>query len=75
MKLHTSFLTQIKSVFMAKVHYRCSDLGYQCSFEYEGPKPEDILPRIKMHMKYAHQIQELSPEEIEKVKSKFKTVE
>jgi predicted small metal-binding protein len=26
-------------------------------------------------MKYAHQIQELSPEEIEKVKSKFKTVE
>jgi predicted small metal-binding protein len=50
-------------------------MGYQCSFEYEGPKPEDILPRIRMHMKYAHQVQELTPEQTEKIKSHFKTVE
>ncbi|MCL4341041.1 MAG: DUF1059 domain-containing protein [Candidatus Thermoplasmatota archaeon] len=58
---------------MATYHYRCSDLGYTCSFESEGARQEDLLPRIKMHMKYAHQIQELKPEELEKIKSNFKS--
>jgi predicted small metal-binding protein len=58
---------------MATYHYRCSDLGYTCSFESEGPKTEDLIPRIKMHMKYAHQIQELKPEELEKIKANFKS--
>lgn len=52
--------------------YKCRDLGYDCSFEYEAEVQKDLLPRIKIHAKYAHNIFEMSEEQIKNVESVIK---
>ncbi|MCL5437741.1 MAG: DUF1059 domain-containing protein [Candidatus Thermoplasmatota archaeon] len=47
--------------------YRCKDIGYDCSFEFRAKEKKDLLPRIKIHTKYAHNVFEMSPDMIKKV--------
>lgn len=52
--------------------FKCRDIGYDCSFEYEADVQKDLLPRIKIHAKYAHNIFEMSEDQIKKVESVIK---
>lgn len=52
--------------------FKCKDLGYDCSFEYEAEEKKDLIPRIKIHAKYAHNIFEMSDDQLNKVDSVIK---
>ncbi len=52
--------------------FKCRDLGNDCSFEYEAEIKKDLLPRIKIHAKYAHNIFEMSEEQLKQVESVIK---
>ncbi len=52
--------------------YKCRDMGYDCSFEYRAAEKKDLLPRIRIHAKYAHNIFEMSQEQLQKVESVIK---
>ncbi|GGM79345.1 hypothetical protein GCM10007108_16990 [Thermogymnomonas acidicola] len=56
---------------MKRYHYRCADTGRECSFEYDAGKPEDLLPRIRMHERYAHGHYEIPEDLMAKIKSAF----
>ncbi|HLH86390.1 MAG TPA: DUF1059 domain-containing protein [Thermoplasmataceae archaeon] len=60
---------------MPRFTFRCQDIGNQCSFETEAGKPEDLMPRIRMHAKYAHGIYELSEDLQNKIKGAIKQVD
>ncbi len=52
--------------------FKCKDIGYDCSFEFKAQLKKDLLPRIRIHTKYAHNIFEMSPEMQKKVEDASK---
>ena len=52
--------------------FKCKDLGYECSFEYEAKERKDLMPRIKIHYKYAHNVFEMQPDLEKKIDSAIK---
>ncbi|MCL5802888.1 MAG: DUF1059 domain-containing protein [Thermoplasmataceae archaeon] len=52
---------------MSRFYFKCSDIGYQCSFETNAATEKDILPKIKMHHKYAHGFKEIPDDVMEKI--------
>jgi predicted small metal-binding protein len=52
--------------------YKCRDIGYDCSFEFKAQMEKDLMPRIRIHARYAHNIFEMSPEMEKKVQGSFK---
>ncbi|MEM0158375.1 MAG: DUF1059 domain-containing protein [Thermoplasmataceae archaeon] len=60
---------------MPKFKFRCEDIGNKCSFETEAGKADDLMPRIKMHAKYAHGIYEISEDLQNKIKAAIKQVD
>jgi predicted small metal-binding protein len=60
---------------MTKYTYHCRDIGYDCSFEFEATEKKDLLPRIRIHSKYAHQVFELPPEMEQKIEAVIKQSE
>jgi predicted small metal-binding protein len=51
---------------MSKVLH-CNDLIPGCPFKAHGDSEQEILTQVAAHVKSAHNIQELSPEFIDKV--------
>ncbi len=49
--------------------FKCRDIGNDCSFEYEANEKKDLLPRIRIHCRYAHNVFEMKPELEQKVES------
>lgn len=39
---------------MTRFHFKCKDIGLDCSFEADSAERKDLLPKIKMHARYAH---------------------
>ena len=39
---------------MPRYYFKCSDSGYNCSYEVDGATSEELVPKIKIHAKYAH---------------------
>ncbi|MCL5439685.1 MAG: DUF1059 domain-containing protein [Candidatus Thermoplasmatota archaeon] len=52
--------------------FKCRDLGYDCSFEYEAKERKDLMPRIKIHYKYAHNVFEMKPDLEQKIDGAIK---
>lgn len=52
--------------------FKCKDLGYDCSFEYEAKERKDLMPRVKIHFKYAHNVFEMAPELEKKIDGAIK---
>ncbi|MCL5800532.1 MAG: DUF1059 domain-containing protein [Candidatus Thermoplasmatota archaeon] len=50
---------------MARFHFKCKDVGYACSYELDQALRKDMMPSIRIHMKYAHQVWQM-PEDLEK---------
>ncbi|MFG1519522.1 MAG: DUF1059 domain-containing protein [Thermoplasmataceae archaeon] len=59
---------------MVKYLYRCRDIGYDCSFEFEAAEKKDLMPRIRIHTRYAHQIFEMKEEMIKKIEAAIKEI-
>ncbi len=54
--MHTGYIA------MPRYYFKCSDAGYQCSYEVDGATAEELEPKIKIHARYAHNLFEV-PEE------------
>lgn len=44
---------------MPRYYFKCSDAGYQCSYEVDGATAEELEPKIKIHARYAHNMFEV----------------
>ena len=47
----------------------CRDVGFDCGFVAKGETEEDILRQAAVHARSVHNINEITPEIAEKVKS------
>ncbi|MCL4314206.1 MAG: DUF1059 domain-containing protein [Candidatus Thermoplasmatota archaeon] len=54
---------------MVRYHFKCRDVGYSCSYELDQGQLKDMMPSIKIHMKYAHQIWEMTKDLEDKINS------
>ncbi len=52
--------------------FKCSDIGYDCSFEYEAQEKKDLMPRIRIHCRYAHNVFEMKPEQEKQIEDSIK---
>lgn len=53
---------------MGKV-FHCKDLGMECDFVVRGETEEEILQKGAEHAKAVHNIEEMPPEMVEKVRA------
>lgn len=60
---------------MATFHYKCREIGYDCGFEFEAHARDDLLPRIAIHSKYAHNIYEMPDDMKKKIQDAIKQIE
>lgn len=58
---------------MAK-ELHCSDLGMSCDFKARGNSEDEVLQQAAAHARSVHQINEMTPELKEKVRSAIRTV-
>ena len=47
----------------------CKDLGFECDHVIEAETEEDVLSLASEHAREAHEVTDISPEMIEKVKA------
>lgn len=53
--------------------FRCKDIGYnECSFEYEAEERKDLMPRVRIHCRYAHNVFEMKPEQEKQIEESIK---
>ena len=57
---------------MTRYIFRCADAGYQCSYEVEGNDPKEIIPKIKIHARYAHNLFEIPDDKMSAFESAIK---
>lgn len=57
---------------MPRYVFKCSEAGYECSYEVEGATQEELVPKIKIHAKYAHNMFEVPEDKLEKFKTAIK---
>ncbi|MCL5441082.1 MAG: DUF1059 domain-containing protein [Candidatus Thermoplasmatota archaeon] len=60
---------------MATFLYKCRDIGYDCGFEFSAHAREDLMPRIRIHSRYAHNIYEMSEETTKKIEAAIKQID
>jgi len=60
---------------MAKQTIRCSDIMPGCEFKAEAESQEALLQKAAKHAAEAHNIREITPDLLTKVKSAIKTEE
>jgi predicted small metal-binding protein len=58
---------------MAK-ELHCRDVGMNCDFQARGNTENEVLQKAAAHARSAHQINEMTPELKEKVRSVIRTV-
>jgi predicted small metal-binding protein len=52
--------------------FRCKDLGMSCKFEVKTDNAEEIMPIIAMHAEKSHNMKEIPPDMVEKIKKAIK---
>ncbi len=57
---------------MSRYNFKCSEAGYKCSYEVDGATSEELIPKIKIHARYAHNLFEVSENTLVKFKSAIK---
>ncbi|QRF76360.1 hypothetical protein Thermo_01881 [Thermoplasmatales archaeon] len=60
---------------MATFLYKCRDVGYDCGFEFSAHSRDDLMPRIRIHSRYAHNIYEMTDEMKKKVEEAIKQID
>jgi predicted small metal-binding protein len=53
---------------------RCRDVGMDCDFETRGASEEEVLQQAAAHAKATHQISEMTPDLVNKVRAAIRTV-
>ncbi|MGC8608971.1 MAG: DUF1059 domain-containing protein [Thermoplasmata archaeon] len=56
-----------------RYYFRCKDYGFDCSYEIEEEKKEDIVAPVKMHFRYAHGIYDFTDDIKKKVEDTIKS--
>ena len=57
---------------MTRYIFRCADAGYQCSYEVEGNSHEEIIPKRRIHARYAHNLFEINDDQMKKFQEAIK---
>lgn len=57
---------------MPRYYFKCSDAGYQCSYEVDAATPEELEPKIRIHARYAHNMFEVPEDKMQNFKSAIK---
>jgi predicted small metal-binding protein len=52
--------------------FKCKDVGMKCNFEVKDENPDELMQIIALHGEKSHDIKEISPEMMEKVKKAVK---
>ncbi len=60
---------------MATFLYKCRDIGYDCGFEFSAHSRDDLMPRIRIHSRYAHNIYEMTDEMKNKIEAAIKQID
>jgi predicted small metal-binding protein len=58
---------------MAK-ELRCRDVGLECDFQARGNTDEEVLQQASVHARSAHQITDMPPDLMAKVRAAIRTV-
>lgn len=64
--MHVGYIT------MPRYYFKCSDAGYNCSYEVDGATSEELEPKIKIHAKYVHNLFEVPEEKMNAFKAAIK---
>ena len=51
---------------------KCTDVGMQCSWEGHAETEEELMVKLKEHASNVHQMKEIPPEVMQKVKAAIK---
>ncbi len=51
---------------------KCADLGMKCGFEVKDENQDELMKIIALHAENSHNIKEVSPDMMEKVKKAIK---
>lgn len=57
---------------MPRYYFKCSDSGYDCTYEVDGATFEELVPKIKIHAKYAHNMFEVPEDKLNQFKAAIK---
>lgn len=52
--------------------FKCKDVGMKCKFEVKTGNQDEIMPIIAVHAEKSHNMKEISPEMLEKVRKAIK---
>ena len=52
--------------------FQCKDMGMTCDWKAEAETEDELLKKVAEHAAEVHDMKEISPEEMEKVKSVIK---
>ncbi len=53
---------------------RCRDVGMDCEFEAHGETDQEVLEKAAAHARTTHQITDMPPELVAKVRAAIRTV-
>lgn len=57
---------------MPRYYFKCSEAGYNCSYEVDGATSEELEPKIKIHARYAHNMFEVPEAKMNEFKAAIK---
>jgi predicted small metal-binding protein len=52
--------------------FKCKDMGMQCKFEVKTENADEIMPIVAIHAEKSHNMKDVSPEMLEKIKKAIK---
>jgi len=52
--------------------FKCKDIGTKCKFEVKTENQDEMMPIIALHAEKSHNLKEIPPEMVEKVKKAIK---
>ncbi len=52
--------------------FKCKDIGMKCNFEVKTENPDELMPIIAIHAEKSHNMKEIDPATLEKVKKAIK---
>ena len=53
--------------------FKCKDIGMECPFEAEAENEAELLKKIAAHAKEAHNMEQIAPDVLMKVKNAIKS--
>ncbi len=52
--------------------FKCKDVGMNCKFEVKDENPDELMSIIALHAEKTHNMKEVPPETMEKIKKAIK---